>query len=233
MTQAAFYCFNNLCLIDSPPDEDGYGVIVAGVFLCTCVTLLGLYFLFSKRQDNLHQNTTTGRTKERQQSLTKRDTNPIWLILIVVGIAGDIFFINRYNQSQKPETVEENPAETMHDEQEIIQEYTDQGEKEDVYTVVEQMPEFPGGESALVKYLSRIEYPSEAKENDIEGSVYIRFVVGKSGEVKDVEIAKGSNLLLNNAALRHVKEMPSWKPGKQNGKEVNVQYIVPIKFVLQ
>lgn len=102
-----------------------------------------------------------------------------------------------------------------------------------VFTVVEQMPEFPGGEVALLKYLGSIQYPAIAKENDIEGSVYIRFVIEKDGHVSTVEVAKGSDKILNEAAVEHVKKMPPWKAGKQNGKEVKVQYIVPIKFILQ
>lgn len=102
-----------------------------------------------------------------------------------------------------------------------------------IFQIVEQQPEFPGGEKELLKYLQGIKYPEIARENDIEGSVYIRFVVERNGEVSNVEVAKGADKILNEAALAHVKKMPPWKPGKQNGKEVRVQYIVPIKFTLQ
>jgi len=102
-----------------------------------------------------------------------------------------------------------------------------------IFQIVEQQPEFPGGEKELMKYLSSIKYPEIARENDIEGSVYIRFVIERDGRVSNVEVAKGSDKILNEAALEHVRKMPSWKPGKQNGKEVRVQYIVPIKFTLQ
>lgn len=104
---------------------------------------------------------------------------------------------------------------------------------EKIFQIVEQQPEFPGGEKELMKYLGSIKYPEIARENDIEGSVYIRFVVEKNGEVSNVEVAKGADKILNEAAMAHVKKMPAWKPGKQNGKEVRVQYIVPIKFTLQ
>ncbi len=104
--------------------------------------------------------------------------------------------------------------------------------EEEIFTIVEDMPVFPGGETALLKYLSSIPYPVIAKENDIEGSVYIRFVVDKSGNVTNVEVAKGADKILNEAALAHVKKMPAWTPGKQRGKPVRVQYIVPIKFRL-
>lgn len=102
-----------------------------------------------------------------------------------------------------------------------------------VFQIVEQQPEFPGGERELMKYLSGIKYPEIARENDIEGSVYVRFVIERNGSVSNVEVAKGADRILNDAAMSHVKKMPSWKPGKQNGKEVRVQYVVPIKFTLQ
>lgn len=102
-----------------------------------------------------------------------------------------------------------------------------------VFTVVEQMPEFPGGDIALLKYLATCEYPSMAKENDLQGKVDIRFVIDKNGNVTEVTVARGADKILNDAAVKHVKNMPPWKPGKQNGKEVKVQYYVPIKFTLQ
>ncbi|HXH18701.1 MAG TPA: TonB family protein [Chitinophagales bacterium] len=102
-----------------------------------------------------------------------------------------------------------------------------------IFQIVEQQPEYPGGEKELMKYLSSIKYPEIARENDIEGSVYVRFVVEKDGSITNVEVAKGADKILNEAAVAHVKKMKPWKPGKQNGKEVRVQYIVPIKFTLQ
>lgn len=104
--------------------------------------------------------------------------------------------------------------------------------EDEVFTIVEDMPVYPGGEEGLIKYLSSIPYPPIAKENDIEGSVYIRFVVDKSGAVTNVEIARGADKILNDAALNWVKKMPSWTPGKQRGKPVKVQFIVPLKFRL-
>lgn len=113
---------------------------------------------------------------------------------------------------------------------EVIEE--EQVDEEEIFTVVEEMPQFPGGETALLKYLASIPYPAIAKENDIEGSVFIRFVIDKSGNVTNVQIAKGTDKILNEAALKHVKKMPNWTPGKQRGKAVKVQYVVPIKFRL-
>jgi TonB family protein len=101
-----------------------------------------------------------------------------------------------------------------------------------VYMEVEEMPEFPGGQEGLLKYLASITYPPIARENDIEGTVYIRFIIDKGGQVTDVEVARGADKILNEAALGHVKKMPAWKPGKQREKHVKVQYVLPIMFSL-
>ncbi len=101
-----------------------------------------------------------------------------------------------------------------------------------VFITVDQMPEYPGGEKALLAYLSSLPYPPVAKENDIEGSVFVRFVVDKDGSVINAEVAKGTDKILNDAAVQHVQKMPKWKPGMNNGQVVKVQYVVPIKFDL-
>jgi protein TonB len=113
---------------------------------------------------------------------------------------------------------------------------TTEEEQEDapVFFIVEEMPEFPGGEKALHQYLaSSIEYPVIAQENGIQGRVYVKFVVNTDGSITDVEIARGVDPSLDKEALRVVKNMPKWKPGKQRGKAVRVSYTVPINFVLQ
>lgn len=113
---------------------------------------------------------------------------------------------------------------------------TEEEEEEDapVFFIVEEMPEFPGGEQALHKFLaSNIEYPVIAQENGIQGRVYVKFVVNTDGSITDVEIARGVDPSLDKEALRVVRSMPKWKPGKQRGKAVRVSYTVPINFVLQ
>jgi protein TonB len=113
---------------------------------------------------------------------------------------------------------------------------TTEEEEEDapVFFIVEEMPEFPGGEQALHKFLaSNIEYPVIAQENGIQGRVYVKFVVNTDGSITDVEIARGVDPSLDKEALRVVRSMPKWKPGKQRGKAVRVSYTVPINFVLQ
>ena len=107
-------------------------------------------------------------------------------------------------------------------------------EEEEVYIIVEQMPGFPGGEEALLKYISdHIEYPTMAVERGIEGRVTVRFVVNKDGYVQDVTVIRGVHELLDKEAVRVIQSLPRWNPGKQNGVAVAVYYNVPVNFTLQ
>jgi protein TonB len=104
----------------------------------------------------------------------------------------------------------------------------------EIFTIVEQMPEFPGGEAKLFEYLGKnIKYPAMARENGITGTVYVTFVVEGSGDISDVKLLRGIKGGCDEEAIRVVKGMPSWKAGKQNGKSVRVQYNLPIRFTLR
>jgi len=116
----------------------------------------------------------------------------------------------------------------------IVAEEEEEADAAQVFFIVEDMPEFPGGERALRTYIStHVKYPVIAQENGIQGKVYVTFVVGKDGKVYNAGIARGVDPSLNKEALRVVNSLPKWKPGKQRGKAVNVSYTVPINFVLQ
>ena len=105
--------------------------------------------------------------------------------------------------------------------------------KDEVLMVVEKMPEFPVGENALRLFIAiNVEYPIGAQEKEIQGTVYIRFVVTKTGEIGEVVIMRGVDPLLDNAAIKVVKTLPKFSPGYQKGKAVNVWYTVPITFQL-
>ena len=108
-------------------------------------------------------------------------------------------------------------------------------EEEVVFVVVETMPEFPGGQQALFKYLSEnVKYPAIAQENGIQGRVICQFVVNKDGSIVEVEVVRsGGDASLDKEAVRVIKSMPKWKPGKQRGKAVRVKYTVPVNFRLQ
>jgi len=93
------------------------------------------------------------------------------------------------------------------------------------------MPIFPGGEIGLRKYIfNNVKYPIAAREGGIEGKVYIRFCVTKTGNVEKVSIARGVDPLLDNEAIRVVRKLPKWKPGENGGRKVSVWYTVPIAF---
>ena len=107
-------------------------------------------------------------------------------------------------------------------------------EENKVFDVVEQMPSFPGGPSALMAYLSsHVKYPAVAEENGIQGRVTVQFVVEKDGSVTDVKTMKSVDPSLDREAERVVRSMPKWIPGKQNGSAVRVKYFVPVVFRLQ
>ncbi len=126
---------------------------------------------------------------------------------------------------------------TEADAQTVVEEFQVKEEvvEEEIFTIVESMPEFPGGgQEALFKYLnSEMKYPQVAKENGIQGTVFVNFVVGNNGKIRDVKILRGVNKMLDDEAVRVVKAMPSWTPGKQRGKAVSVSYNLPIKFTLK
>lgn len=107
-------------------------------------------------------------------------------------------------------------------------------ESDDVFTVAEEMPSYPGGEQALYKFLSsNIKYPTEAQKEGIEGRVYVTYIVEKDGSITGSEIARGIGSGCDKEALRVVALMPNWIPGKQRGKVIRVQYILPIAFKLK
>ena len=101
------------------------------------------------------------------------------------------------------------------------------------FDVVEQMPEFPGGQEAMMKYLSEsVKYPKEASKDGVQGRVVVQFVVEKDGSISEVEVVKKVNEHLDAEAVRVVNAMPKWKPGKQKGENVRVKYTLPISFRL-
>jgi TonB family protein len=103
-----------------------------------------------------------------------------------------------------------------------------------IFMIVEEMPEYPGGEEELRKFITEnVQYPEDAKANRKEGKVFVQFIIDNNGDVKDVEVVRGIDCeSINNEAIRLVKSMPQWKPGKQRGQYVPVSYVVPVNFKL-
>ncbi|MCR5646501.1 MAG: energy transducer TonB [Bacteroidales bacterium] len=126
------------------------------------------------------------------------------------------------------------------DQNEIIEEYVAPEVEEEeiveaeIFTVVEEMPEFPGGMAKLAEYLGKnIKYPQLARESGIQGRVFINFVVENDGSVTNVKVMRSLGGGCDEEAIRVVKSMPKWKPGKQRGKPVRVSYNLPVNFKLQ
>jgi protein TonB len=117
---------------------------------------------------------------------------------------------------------------------EIIVEEKKPVEENKVFTAVEQMPQFPGGEAELMKYIQKnLKYPPVAMENNIQGRVVVQFVVTKTGKIGEVKVVRGKDPDLDKEAVRVVKSLPDFIPGKMNGQSVNVWYTLPITFKLQ
>lgn len=120
-----------------------------------------------------------------------------------------------------------------------VQEFTpiiveeEEVEEEQIFTIVEDDPEFPGGQGALMQYLqSNLKYPTMAREAGIQGTVFVTFVVERDGSITDVRVLRGVGGGLDEEAIRVVQNMPNWTPGRQRGQAVRVQFNLPIRFVL-
>ena len=106
---------------------------------------------------------------------------------------------------------------------------------DEIYTVVEQNPEFQGGMDAMIAWLGEnVKYPVQAREAGLEGTVHVTFVVERDGTITGVKVIKPNEKMkeLEDEAVRAVRSMPKWKPGKSNGKKVRVQFVLPIVFSL-
>ena len=123
---------------------------------------------------------------------------------------------------------------------EVIEEYIapevveDDVVEQEIFKIVEEMPSFPGGEQKLMEFVGKnIKYPQIARETGIQGRVFVNFVVEPDGSVSNVSVLRGIGGGCDEEAMRVVKNMPKWKPGKQRGKPVRVQYMLPVNFKLQ
>ncbi len=128
------------------------------------------------------------------------------------------------------------------DDRNVVREYKDEivveekkpVEENKVFTAVEQMPQFPGGDAELMKYIQKnLKYPPVAMENNIQGRVVVQFVVTKTGKIGEVKVARSKDPDLDKEAVRVVKTLPDFIPGKMNGQAVAVWYTLPITFKLQ
>lgn len=153
-------------------------------------------------------------------------THP-FVYLIIEKLSGTIFFMGTYcgedcGQPAKSDGIRYRDRTTIKEEI-----------KEEIYRSAEQMPQFPGGEAALMKYIqTHIQYPLMAKKNHIQGRVIVQFVVDKTGKIGEVKVVRSVDKDLDKEAVRICKSLPKFIPGRQNGQPVAVWYTLPVTFKL-
>jgi protein TonB len=126
------------------------------------------------------------------------------------------------------------------DQTEVLEEYVpvevveEDVQEQEIFQIVEEMPSYPGGDAKLMEFVAKnIKYPQIARETGIQGRVFVGFVVEPDGSVSNVKVLRGIGGGCDEEAMRVVKSMPKWKPGKQRGKAVRVSYMLPVNFKLQ
>lgn len=158
------------------------------------------------------------------------------MVVILLALAGCIGCSSSTGQKDNKATEEavetKAPQQVKADNEEMDEDVLDNGEK--VYTRVEVMPQFPGGDAELLKFLAEnIKYPKESQENGDQGRVICSFVIKSDGTLTNYKVIRGLTTLLDQEALRVLQAMPRWTPGTEGGKPVAVKYTVPITYKLQ
>lgn len=200
--------------------------------------------------DTYEQTIVAPKNEENVEYIDEEDntsnSRKIILVILAVLVIGCVYaFVKCQGNNEAIEktapnietTVEENvqkqgAEQNVNNEQQNYN--TPQDSQVKAYDIVEVMPSFPGGQSALMQYLaSSIKYPVVAQENGVQGRVIINFVVDDDGSISHVKVAKSVDPALDREAMRVVESMPKWIPGKQNGECVRVRYSVPVVFRLE
>jgi TonB family protein len=167
--------------------------------------------------------------KKRIVMMTKMKTSRMAQLKVLFFVPVLVILLVAFANPKSPELL--NNTNNIKDTTKSIQ----ANNQEKKYTTqVEQMPEFPGGSEKLFEYLKKnVKYPLEAKKNNITGKVFVQFVVVSDGTITDIKIAKSVDSIIDNEAIRVIKNMPNWRPGKNNGVPVNTQMTIPINFALK
>lgn len=145
---------------------------------------------------------------------------------LIIEIVDDEEEVEEEIEFEDTEVDQDTEIAELEEEEEVVE--------DEIFTIVETMPSFPGGDAALFKYLGQnVKYPQMAKDAGITGRVFVSFVIDKAGKVTSAKILRGIGGGCDEEALRVVKAMPNWSPGKQRGRAVRVEYRLPINFVLK
>lgn len=223
-------------------DLDRYHNIFVEVGL---VVALGVCFIAFEWKSKVKEITTLGQVVTpdieseiipitRQEQVRPPEPPPPPQVVEVLNIVANDVEIENELEIQTTEANHETAIDVTPMIVGIQQEKEEEKDESPVFFIVEEMPEFPGGELALRRFIAEaIKYPVIAQENGIQGKVYVSFVVGKDGMVTDARILRSVDPALDKEALRVVNNLPRWKPGRQGGENVRVSFSVPISFVLQ
>ncbi len=206
--------------------------------LAVALGLVWLMFEWSQKQDKVDEiKYAMDQELEEEAVITKRDAPPPPpppppppkpKVADVIEVTKEKLDVKEEIQvDAEAEEEEEVKVEEIKEEEEVV-------EEKEIFMRVEQMPEFPGGQKALMKYIGRnLNYPQVAADNGVQGRVFLKFVVEKDGSVGEVQVLRSPDKLLEKEAVRVVKTIPKFKPGKQRGKPVRVWYQLPVTFRLQ
>jgi len=209
-----------------------HGVLKPGVSSAAYrLLLLGSSF---EQQPVIANNFNYSLIKIRIKMITQIKSSKTATLKLSLGLMVTAALLMSFAFDKEQYTIQDNksvnqPTETVASNQQETKQTKDQ-----VYKVVEQMPEFPGGDLALRTYIGReVKYPDDAVKAGIQGKVYVTFVVSKDGKVMNPKIIRSASPSLDKEALRVIGSMPTWIPGKQSGKNVDVEFTLPIIFALK
>lgn len=194
-----------------------------------------LFHYSTKYNTNILTHNFSYSLLKRRLNIMKKTKNPLGFSLRLALLSSFLvlIFFACSSPKEKPEVQPEEKVFTITAYDANVQDSTST-DGEQVFLVVEDMPVFKGGESAMYKYIgSKIEYPAAAKKAGTEGRVFLAFIIEKDGKISSVEVLRGIGNGCDEEAMRVIKSMPNWTPGKQRGQAVRVQYRMPIKFVLE
>lgn len=218
----------------------------AGIIKYLLIVPLGLALIVSSNAETiissakktLQEKTTETIMQNVSQQTTTKPANKLDEI-VVVGYAVAQEKLKEPASPPSPPPPPPPPGQTLSVDTKVQEEIpsppaTTPPSDDDIFMVVEKMPQYPGGDSELIKYLSQsIKYPVEAQKSGIQGRVICQFVIGRDGTISNVKVVRSVDPNLDAEAVRVINAMPDWQPGEQKGQKVNVEYILPINFRLQ
>ena len=207
------------------------GVLVQGFDVINYQNLL-LHQAMGIQVNDLTNNFNHSLIKKRIIMMTKHKSSFIAKLKLLLVTPVAIVLVLAFTASPMVQSIAQ--VDKASDQPKEIKEIShSEQQEEDVFMVVEVMPKFPGGEEARINYMvNNIKYPQSARESGKQGTVYVSYVVEKDGDITNVHVLRGFDKDCDAEAVRVIKNMPNWEPGQQRGKQVRVQYNMPIKFSL-